>query len=71
MDLFATSENAHCPLFFSLTHSPLEGDRTGPAARLYAFPPIKILLLMLCKFREEGALVILIATELAETVLVP
>ncbi len=26
VDLFATSENAHCPLFFSLSHSPLEGD---------------------------------------------
>ncbi len=27
VDLFAMSENAHCPLFFSLTHSPLEGGR--------------------------------------------
>ncbi len=26
VDLFATSDNAHCPLFFSLSHSPLEGD---------------------------------------------
>ncbi len=57
VDLFATSENAHCPLFFSLSHSPLEGD----AARLYAFPPIKILPLVLCKIREERASVILIA----------
>ncbi len=43
---FATSENAHCPLFFSLSHSPLEGDALTslwPAARLYAFPLIKIL----------------------------
>ncbi len=53
VDLFATSENAHCPL---------EGDALTshwPAARLYAFPPIKILLLVLCKIREKGALVIL------------
>ncbi len=64
VDLFTTSENAHCPLFFSLSHSPLEGDALTshwPAARLYAFPPIKILPLVLCKIREERASVILIA----------
>ncbi len=41
VDLFATSENAHCPSFFSLSHSPLEGDALTarwPTARLYAFP---------------------------------
>ncbi len=26
VDLFATNKKAHCPLFFSLSHSPLEGD---------------------------------------------
>ncbi len=49
VDLFSTSENAHCPVFFSLSHSPLEGDALTshwPAARLYAFPPIKILQLV-------------------------
>ncbi len=64
VDLFATSENAHCPLFFSLSHSPLKGDALTahwPAARLYAFSPIKILPLVLCKIREERASVILIA----------
>ncbi len=64
VDLFATSENAHCPSFFSLSHSPLEGDALTarwPTARLYAFPPIKILPLVLCKIREERASVILIA----------
>ncbi len=64
VDLFATSENAHCPSFFSLSHSPLEGDAltaSWPTARLYAFPPIKILPLVLCKIREERASVILIA----------
>ncbi len=64
VDLFATSENAHCPSFFSLSHSPLEGDALiarWPTARLYAFPPIKILPLVLCKIREERASVILIA----------
>ncbi len=64
VDLFTTSKNAHCPLFFSLSHSPLKGDALTshwPAARLYAFPPINILPLVLCKIREEGASVILIA----------
>ncbi len=64
VDLFATSKNAHCPSFFSLSHSPLEGDALTarwPTARLYAFPPIKILPLVLCKIREERASVILIA----------
>ncbi len=64
VDLFATSENAHCPLFFSLSHSPLEGDALTshwPAARLYGFPPIKILPLVLYKIREERASVLLIA----------
>ncbi len=64
VDLFATSENAHCPSFFSLSHSPLEGDALTarwPTAKLYAFPPIKILPLVLCKIREERASVILIA----------
>ncbi len=48
----------------SLSHSTLEGDALTsrwPAARLYAFPPIKILPLVLCKIREERASVILIA----------
>ncbi len=63
VDLFATSENTHCPRFFSLSHSPLVGDALTshwPAARLYAFPPIKILPLVLCKIREERASVLLI-----------
>ncbi len=64
VDLFTTSKNAHCPLFFYMSHSPLKGDALTshwPAARLYAFPPINILPLVLCKIREEGASVILIA----------
>ncbi len=64
VDLFATSENAHSPLFFSPSHSPLEGDALAsrcPAARLYAFPPIKILPWVLYKIREERVSVIFIA----------
>ncbi len=65
VDLFTTSTNAHFPLFFSLSHSPLKGDALTshwPAARLYAFPTINILPLVLCKTREKGGSVILIAS---------
>ncbi|XP_057211386.1 uncharacterized protein LOC130567370 [Triplophysa rosa] len=64
VDRFATSENAHCPLFFSLLRSPRETDTLTtrwPDTRLYAFPPVKILPLVLCKIREERASVILVA----------
>ncbi len=67
VDLFAMSEKAHCPLFFSLSHSPLEGDvltSRWPAARLYVFPPIKILPLVLRKLKEERASLILITPNL-------
>ena len=64
VDLFATSENTHCQAFFSLSHSPLPGDALTsrwPEARLYAFPPVKILPMVLCKIRKERASVILVA----------
>ncbi|MGL5102339.1 MAG: hypothetical protein ACRC6N_07310 [Plesiomonas sp.] len=64
MDQFATSENAHCPLYFTLTHSSMESDALTvrwPDDRLYAFPLVKILPLVLCKIREETAMVILVA----------
>ncbi len=64
VDLFATSVNAHCPLFFTPSHCPLKGHvQTShwPAARLCAFPPINIFPLVLCTIRNEGASVILTA----------
>ena len=64
MDLFATSENTDCQTFFSLSHSPLMGyalTSRWPKARLYAFPPVKIMPMVLCKIREERASVILVA----------
>ncbi len=33
VDLFATSENAHCPLFFSLSHSPLKKKKKKKGTR--------------------------------------
>ncbi|KAL0188414.1 hypothetical protein M9458_015513, partial [Cirrhinus mrigala] len=45
----------HCPLFFSLSHTPLDGD----ALTLYAFPLIKVLPLIVTRIPElaEPALV--------------
>ncbi len=44
VDLFATRQTSHCPLWYSLTHpAPLGLDamvQTWPRLRLYAFPPI-------------------------------
>ncbi len=44
VDLFATHQTSHCPLWYSLTHpAPLGLDamiQTWPRLRLYAFPPI-------------------------------
>ncbi|CAM4608132.1 unnamed protein product [Leuciscus chuanchicus] len=64
VDLFATCENTHCRMFFSLSRSPREGDALTarwPKVCLYAFPPVKILPMMLCKIREEKAAVTLVA----------
>lgn len=41
VDLFATSENVNCLVFFSLSHSPMSGDALTSSwqrARLYVFP---------------------------------
>ncbi|KAI5086595.1 NACHT, LRR and PYD domains-containing protein 12-like, partial [Silurus meridionalis] len=47
VDLFATQETSHCPLWFSLSHpAPLGLDamvQSWPRLRLYAFPPIALL----------------------------
>ncbi len=47
VNLFATRQTLHCPLWFSLTHpAPLGLDamvQTWPRLRLYAFPPITLL----------------------------
>ncbi|KAI2653070.1 Transposon Ty3-I Gag-Pol polyprotein [Labeo rohita] len=64
IDLFASEENAHCQLFFSLTNAPLQGDALSsrwPKKRKYAFPPVKIMPLMLQKIREEKGTVLLVA----------
>lgn len=66
VDLFASRENAHCPLFFSLTDdsAPLGVDALAhqwPNVLLYAFPPISLIIPTLSRVREKGLSMILIA----------
>ncbi|KAJ1085596.1 hypothetical protein NDU88_005726 [Pleurodeles waltl] len=68
IDLFATLENAHCPLFCSLQY-PVQGA-LGDAFQitwcdqlLYAFPPIPLIPRVLRKIRQDRAQVILIAPD--------
>ncbi|KAI7811506.1 reverse transcriptase/ribonuclease H/putative methyltransferase [Triplophysa rosa] len=55
VDLFASQENAQCPLYFSLTdgNAPLD-------VLLYAFPPLSLISPTLARVREQGLLLILI-----------
>ncbi|KAI2663485.1 DNA-directed RNA polymerase subunit beta' [Labeo rohita] len=63
-DLFATRENAQCPLWCSLTHPvPLGLDamvQTWQRLRLYAFPPIALLPGVLERVRWDGVSLLLI-----------
>ncbi len=64
VDLFASVENTHCLLFYSLAHSPLGVDalaHSWPKVRKYAFPPVKLLPRMLCKIRAEKESVLLVS----------
>ncbi len=64
VDLFASAENTHCPLFYSLTHAPLGVDalaHSWPKVRPYAFPLVKLLPRVLCKIKEEKESVLLVA----------
>ncbi|KAI2647584.1 ORF V: Enzymatic polyprotein [Labeo rohita] len=65
VDLFATRDNAQCPLWYSLVHpAPLGLDamvRTWPRLRLYAFPPIALLPGVLERVRRDGVSLLLVA----------
>jgi hypothetical protein len=65
VDLFASRETTHCPLWFSLTHpAPLGLDamvQTWPRLRLYAFPPIALLPAVLERVRQDGVSLLLVA----------
>ena len=65
VDLFASRETSHCPLWFSLTHpAPLGLDamvQTWPRLRLYAFPPVALLPGVLERVRRDRVCLLLIA----------
>ncbi|KAI2664245.1 Transposon Ty3-G Gag-Pol polyprotein [Labeo rohita] len=65
VDLFAMRENTQCPLWYSLVHpAPLGLDamvHTWPRLRLYAFPPIALLLGVLERMRRDGVSLLLVA----------
>ncbi len=65
VDLFASRETLHCPLWFSLTHpAPLGLDamvQMWPRLRLYAFPPIALLPGFLERLRQDEVCLLLVA----------
>ncbi len=65
VDLFASQNPSHCPLWFSLTHPvPLGLDvmvQTWPRLYLYTFPPIALLPGVLERVRRDRVLLLLIA----------
>lgn len=66
VDLFASAENTHCQLFFSLhdQSAPLGVDALAhewPRALLYAFPPLALISPTLLRVREHRLSLILIA----------
>ncbi len=66
VDLFASRENAQCPLFFSLRNesAPLGTDALAhpwPSMLLYAFPPLSLIAPVLLRVREQRLPLILIA----------
>lgn len=65
-DLFASCEDAQCPLFFSLVgnDAPLGVDALAhewPDVLLYAFPPLSLIEQTLRRVRERKHVMILIA----------
>ncbi len=62
VDLFATRQTSHCPLWFSLTHPAPLGHGTDLAEdRLYAFPSIALLPGVLERVRQDGVRLLLVA----------
>ncbi|XP_051946656.1 uncharacterized protein LOC127618313 [Xyrauchen texanus] len=59
IDLFASEENSHCPIFFSKSEDALAQD--WPNRPLYAFPPVSLLPQVMQRIRETRHSVLLIA----------
>lgn len=69
-DLFASAENALCPLWFSLRSTdgpPLGVDAMAhypwPPGLLYAFPPLRLLGPLLYRVRSEGLFILVVAPD--------
>lgn len=66
VDLFASRENTHCELFFSIRDkdAPVGTDALAhpwPNVLLYAFPPVHLIPHVLTRVRERGLPLVLIA----------
>ena len=64
VDLFASKETTHCPLWFAEQVESLGRDALShewPDLLLYAFPPIPLIWAVLSRVREMGDRVLLIA----------
>ncbi|XP_020780058.2 uncharacterized protein LOC110159790 [Boleophthalmus pectinirostris] len=66
VDLFASQETTHCPLWFSWTEcaSPLGQDALAhdwPRTLLYAFPPFPLIFQTLLRVLQEGHSLLLVA----------
>ncbi|XP_030008050.1 uncharacterized protein LOC115431636 [Sphaeramia orbicularis] len=67
-DLFASKENAHCPLYYSIERDspPLGCDamvHQWPQGLLYAFPPFSLLPNLLQRISQEEVQVVLVAPD--------
>ncbi len=65
VDLFPSQESSQCLLWFSLSSpAPLGIDAFAhpwPNVRLYAFPPVKLIPAVLCRVKESGVHLLLVA----------
>ncbi len=59
VDLFASEDNSHCPIFFTKSTDALAHE--WPSLPLYAFPPIALPSQLLRRVREQWHKLILIA----------
>ncbi|XP_016333453.1 uncharacterized protein LOC107681650 [Sinocyclocheilus anshuiensis] len=59
VDLFASEDNSHCPIYFSKERDALAHD--WPSLLLYAFPPIALIPQVIRQIREKRHKVLLVA----------
>ncbi|XP_051951575.1 uncharacterized protein LOC127621849 [Xyrauchen texanus] len=65
VDLFASQETSHCPLWYAQTEAPFGADALAHSwpigLRKYTFPTVSLLAQVLCKVREDEEQVTLVA----------